>query len=79
MTGDPGGSAKGLIMRHIPPGWGQAPSNGLELSCPAEAGSTLPTLRHAAGEQEHLRPSPPGQLQRVVRLRPLRHSTKADR
>jgi hypothetical protein len=23
--------------------------NGLELSCPAEAGSSLPTLRHAGG------------------------------
>ncbi len=46
------------------------PPNGLELSCPAEAGRLSPTLRHAGGPGKlHPRPSPPGQLQRVVRRR----------
>ena len=44
--------------------------NGLELSCPAEAGNAARTLGQA-GRQDKLlrRPSPPGQLQRVVRQR----------
>ena len=43
--------------------------NGLELSGPAEAGKRSPTLRHAGRPgKPHLRPSPPGQLQRVVSL-----------
>jgi hypothetical protein len=44
--------------------------NGLELSCPAEAGNASPTLRHAGRQDKHPgRPSPQGQLageQRVV-------------
>jgi hypothetical protein len=41
--------------------------NGLELSCPAEAGKPFPTLRHARRPSKpHLPPSLPGQLQRVV-------------
>src|SRR3990172_6333492 len=41
--------------------------NGLELSCPAEAGKLSPTLRHAGRPSKlQSRPSPPGQLQRGV-------------
>ena len=41
--------------------------NGLELSCPAEAGTASRTLRAAGRRFKKLsRPSPPGQLQRVV-------------
>ena len=48
------------------------PPNGLELSCPAEAGNATRTLRHAGGHDKHpRRPSPPGQLQRVVRRQGL--------
>jgi hypothetical protein len=43
------------------------PHNGLELSCPAEAGSLSRIVRLAGGPGKiHSRPSPPGQLQRVV-------------
>jgi hypothetical protein len=43
------------------------PANGLELSCPAEAGNATWTLGQAGGpSKRHSRPSPPGQLQRVV-------------
>jgi hypothetical protein len=48
------------------------PPNGLELSCPAEAGKLSITVRQASGRFKHpRRPSPPGQLQRVVRRRRL--------
>ncbi len=50
--------------------------NGLELqsphvlcggSCPAKAGNSSPTVRHAGWpDKSHLRPSPPGHFQRVV-------------
>ena len=44
------------------------PPNGLELSCPAEAGRTNWIVRQAGGPTKlQSRPSPPGQLQRVVR------------
>ena len=43
------------------------PPNGLELSCPAEAGYASRTLGHGGGQDKpQQRPSPPGQLQRVV-------------
>jgi hypothetical protein len=52
------------VLVHCPP-------NGLELSCPAEAGISSMTLGHAGGRDKHpRRPSPPGQLQRVVSPRP---------
>ena len=42
--------------------------NGLELSCPAEAGNPSPLYGTPAGQaSQHRGPSPPGQLQRVVR------------
>jgi len=45
-----------------------AAPNGLELSCPAGAGTTRLIVRHAGGPGKlQYRPSPPGQLQRVVR------------
>jgi len=45
-------------------------ANGLELSCPAEAGKLRRTPRHASGQDKHpRRPSAPGQLQRVVTRR----------
>jgi hypothetical protein len=44
--------------------------NGLELSCPAEAGNAARTLGLAGGRFKHPRKRrPPGQLQRVVRQR----------
>ncbi len=46
------------------------PPNGLELSCPAEAGNATRTLGQAGWPDKHpRRPCPPGQLQRVVRQR----------
>jgi hypothetical protein len=44
------------------------PPNGLELSCPAEAGNASRIVR-PAGRPGKLQstPGPPGQLQRVVR------------
>ena len=43
------------------------PPNGLELSCPAEAGRTSFTLRHAGGpSKRHLPPSPPSQPKVLV-------------
>jgi hypothetical protein len=43
------------------------PPNGLELSCPAEAGNLSGIVRQAGGQDKPpRRPSPPGQLQRVV-------------
>ena len=41
--------------------------NGLELSCPAEAGSPYVLYGKLAGDAIALSPCPPGQLQRVVR------------
>jgi hypothetical protein len=44
------------------------PPNGLELSCPAEAGNATRTLGQGGGQDKHHRKRrPPGQLQRVVR------------
>ncbi len=52
--------------------------NGLELSCPAEAGNHTWTLGHDGGQgKDPRRPSPPGQLQRVVRLLAIRASGTA--
>ena len=43
------------------------PPNGLELSCPAEAGGLPRIMRRPGGkDKQPRRPSPPGQLQRVV-------------
>jgi len=45
-----------------------APPNGLELSCPAEAGRLSRIVRPAGGPGKQPRKRrPPGQLQRVVR------------
>jgi hypothetical protein len=50
----------------------RAAHNGLELSCPAEAGRLLPTLRPDGGrDKKQLSPSPPGQLQRVDYMKAL--------
>jgi len=41
--------------------------NGLEMSCPAEAGEATRTLGQASGQDKPpRRPRPPGQLQQVV-------------
>ena len=51
--------------------------NGLELSCPAEAGNASRTVGHEGGQDKNPRtPRPPGQLQRVVRRQRL--EVKAD-
>jgi len=52
-----------------------APHNGLELSCPAEAGRPRRILRQAGSQGKALRKRrPPGQLQRVVRRRAFLHA-----
>jgi hypothetical protein len=47
------------------------PPNGLELSCPAEAGNRTWTLGHDGWQDKnHQMPSPPGQLQREAVRKP---------
>jgi len=62
------GAAYAYVIRLSPGGPPRrAAPNGLELSCPAEAGSATRTLGHVGGpDKPPRRPSPPGQLQRVV-------------
>ncbi len=60
-----------LRLAHIaPPRATLALPNGLELSCPAEAGRLTRIVRPASGQDKRTRKRrPPGQLQRVVRQR----------
>jgi len=55
------------------------PPNGLELSCPAEAGMLRSIVRLAGGQSKRPRKRrPPGQLQRVVgRHASVAHRTNA--
>jgi hypothetical protein len=58
----------GHVVARSPTASGLATANGLELGCPAEAGNSLETSGQVGGQDKnHRRPTPPGQLQRVVR------------